>query len=792
LDKIKIGNQILINTTIDNRNYSPDVTSLTNGNFVVVWQSIKTGNVIFAQILDKSGKKINEVFQVNQNSSRSPTSPAIDKLLDGKFVVVWESTTTNIRRGIYACIYNPDGTINKNEFQIEPTSDYKVFQNSPNVCGISTGGFVVTWSQRTESAIVNVNMYGKVFDSQGNSINKFKLGTNTYSVSKIGITNFPDWGFGIFGRWVGWYHNDAIEGQIFDNYGNVKSQSFKVPTNAGNNLYPSALNLSNGDFLISWTSSQDNQSDIYAQIYSFGKQPDIDILEPDSNNFVSDEFATIKWRANSYANKAEIFFYYTKNDNYQLDEGKLINPIPIIASGDFQEYTWNTSDIPKGRYYIYAKIDDGVTPLIYEHCQGSVLIQHLNNAILTVRPTVQNVYRTEGTLEFIVNNTGQNHLLWSAKSNNQWITIVEGENGYDDGKIMVSYENNDGVPRTGTITVSSLESQNSPQTLSIIQDDREVKVTADTPKNGFEFGHSVSIYDDYAIVGDMENTSGPGEVHIFQRQGLDWISISKLQALNETNGSKFGCSVDIDDLYAIVGSPDYNNRKGIVYIFKRQNNEWFEDNKIELEESNQEGFGYSLSLYGNRLLIGTDNSIYAYIYRREGTAWIQEAKLTTNNPSASNKFGKSVSLDKNYAIIGDYEGRGAVHIFKYNGIEWGQKKSLTSNEATHNEQFGFCVSVDNGTPKSEHVGITTDIVIKVSDKMGEVASLKPFNLEVVHLLIYGDINGNKLIELYDLIVGFKILTSSDNNESIYKNHQYTKVDLKDLIYIIQKISDCKL
>ena len=76
-------------------------------------------------------------------------------------------------------------------------------------------------------------------------------------------------------------------------------------------------------------------------------------------------------------------------------------------------------------------------------------------------------------------------------------------------------------------------------------------------------------------------------------------------------------------------------------------------------------FGYSVSISsdGTTALIGAyydddkgANSGSAYVFKYNGTAWIQQAKLTASDGAASDYFGNSVSIssDGTTALIGAY------------------------------------------------------------------------------------------------------------------------------------------
>ena len=94
-----------------------------------------------------------------------------------------------------------------------------------------------------------------------------------------------------------------------------------------------------------------------------------------------------------------------------------------------------------------------------------------------------------------------------------------------------------------------------------------------------QFGHSVAIDGNYAIVGapgdDNERGTGAGSSYIYERVGTeDWGNSIHLTLPTSPDGddptddtglessSQFGSSVAIDGDYAIVGAPDDKNNRG--------------------------------------------------------------------------------------------------------------------------------------------------------------------------------------------------------------------------------------
>ena len=108
---------------------------------------------------------------------------------------------------------------------------------------------------------------------------------------------------------------------------------------------------------------------------------------------------------------------------------------------------------------------------------------------------------------------------------------------------------------------------------------------------------------------------------------------------------------------------------------KRSGTSWVQDDKLNASDgATSDDFGCSVSIDGDYVLIGArcddDNgaaSGSAYVFKRSGTSWVQEDKLTASDGATSDYFGQSVSIDGNYAIIGAYvddNDQGSAYVFK--------------------------------------------------------------------------------------------------------------------------------
>lgn len=230
------------------------------------------------------------------------------------------------------------------------------------------------------------------------------------------------------------------------------------------------------------------------------------------------------------------------------------------------------------------------------------------------------------------------------------------------------------------------------------------------------FGSAVSVDGDIAMVGalfeDTIDGADAGSVHWFQRQGTNWVYGGALHAPDATAEDRFGVAVSVNgDRVAIGAYWDVignNVDQGSVYVFRRTGAQWLFEAKLTASNGHaRDLFGSALSLFGDRLAIGargahTDQGT-AYIFRREGSNWLEEAQIDLPPPTGAALFGTSLALvgDRVYVgaptttLVPGPFASGAVFEFERQGSSWPLVKTLLAPQPTENEAFGFAVSADS-------------------------------------------------------------------------------------------------
>ncbi|KAA5827598.1 T9SS type A sorting domain-containing protein [Algibacter amylolyticus] len=247
--------------------------------------------------------------------------------------------------------------------------------------------------------------------------------------------------------------------------------------------------------------------------------------------------------------------------------------------------------------------------------------------------------------------------------------------------------------------------------------DEIIKATAADGTAGDEFGYSVAISGNTAIVGaygDDDAGSNSGAAYVFVLTGNTWAQEAKLTAADGAADDYFGWSVAISGNTAIVGADlddDAGNTSGSAYVFVRTGNTWTQEAKLTAADGAAgDFFGRSVAISGNTAIVGAhkdDNSGSAsgsaYVFVRSGNTWTQEAKLTATDGADYDLFGVSVAISGNTAIVGAYLNddagydSGAAYVFVRSGTTWNQEDKLIAAEGSTYDHFGWSVAISGNT-----------------------------------------------------------------------------------------------
>lgn len=247
-----------------------------------------------------------------------------------------------------------------------------------------------------------------------------------------------------------------------------------------------------------------------------------------------------------------------------------------------------------------------------------------------------------------------------------------------------------------------------------------------------DFGASVAVLGNYALVGSPKGGSGGGKVHLYELIDGDWQLTNEFADPGGIVTDRFGAAVALDGTRAYVGAPGANGKvtaDGAVYVYNRTtilgNEMWLLEAKLFGSGGQvNDRFGevvavdsgvVMIGVPGHDIADGTDSG-RADVFERISGQWNKVATLGPSSPVQFEQFGSSIAKDGSYAVIGSptFNGtgpdpiwNGRAHVYqRQSSSVWTLDAVLNPSDAVLFRQFGASVAIQGtrilvGSPGAE-------------------------------------------------------------------------------------------
>jgi len=195
------------------------------------------------------------------------------------------------------------------------------------------------------------------------------------------------------------------------------------------------------------------------------------------------------------------------------------------------------------------------------------------------------------------------------------------------------------------------------------------------------------------------------------------VQQAQLTASDGASSDYFGFSVAIDGDTAVVGTPydDVGAKpdQGSAYVFTRSGTTWSQQAQLNAADgATNDRFGYSVAIDGDTAVIGAPyddvganpDQGSAYVFTRTGATWSQQQKLTASDGVATDFFGCSVALSGETAVVGarydDVDAtvdQGSAYVFTRSGTTWSEQQRLTAADGAAADGAGCSVAISGDT-----------------------------------------------------------------------------------------------
>ena len=188
---------------------------------------------------------------------------------------------------------------------------------------------------------------------------------------------------------------------------------------------------------------------------------------------------------------------------------------------------------------------------------------------------------------------------------------------------------------------------------------------------GGSFGFSVSVDGEKVVVGEPGNNCAVqadcGSASVLRFDGAWWVEEQKLTASAPGWFDSLGWSVSMSADAIVAGAAFRDcadgNFCGSAYVFRFDGNTWVEEQKLSAFNAGaRDLFGTSVTVSGNTIVVGASGDLCtdgigtgcgsAYVFRFNGTSWVERQRLTATDPRVGDAFGFSASVSGNTVVVG--------------------------------------------------------------------------------------------------------------------------------------------
>jgi hypothetical protein len=209
-----------------------------------------------------------------------------------------------------------------------------------------------------------------------------------------------------------------------------------------------------------------------------------------------------------------------------------------------------------------------------------------------------------------------------------------------------------------------------------------------------------------AISGDSAAVTGfiadRAVVFVFVRSAGVWAQQARIVDPELASPSSvFGSALALSGDTLAIGAGAESAPSSSVYVYARAAGAWSLQAHLRPARAATLGFGTSLALAGDTLVVGAPGSSTgsapgaAHVYTRTGGAWTRKAILSASSPAAADRYGRAVGVAHQHVLVG---GTGFAEVFDLRDADgtW-QRSAVLHGTGTGDAGFGSSAAASNET-----------------------------------------------------------------------------------------------
>lgn len=223
-------------------------------------------------------------------------------------------------------------------------------------------------------------------------------------------------------------------------------------------------------------------------------------------------------------------------------------------------------------------------------------------------------------------------------------------------------------------------------------------LTASAAAQGF--GGGVAVSEGQILISERGGPTSTGHVYVYEEGSDGWALSATLAPYAGEEGGGFGSSLSVDGDRMLVGAPD------AAYVFERSGGIWEEAAALRAEMPEGLSFGLGGVIAGDVALVAAGSGGFrgaptaagrVYVFERGASGWAEAGFIESPDATQGDRFGAAIITNGRSAAVGapgvsvgGADRAGAVYFFTRgdDGVWTAVPDPLTAPDASPNAGFG--------------------------------------------------------------------------------------------------------
>lgn len=173
-------------------------------------------------------------------------------------------------------------------------------------------------------------------------------------------------------------------------------------------------------------------------------------------------------------------------------------------------------------------------------------------------------------------------------------------------------------------------------------------------------------------------------------------------------GVGFGTEIALSGDVAVLGACEADSSTGAAYVYRFDGSTWVEEQKLTASDGVEgDDFGVAVALEGNVIAVGADldsNLGACYVFTYDGATWNEQQKILCPDSEAFSRFGWAIALSGDILLVGAFgvddgavANAGAAYLFSFDGASWQLDQTLRPDVPDSLGGFGYSLDLSADT-----------------------------------------------------------------------------------------------